>query len=323
MPGSISDVVDTVTLSPHPAAVISATRRPLLLAPAGSLEAAAQAFLVGADAVYVGLKGWSRGGARNELAFEQIRRCVKLAGSLGKSVLVAVNVIPSPLRRHALLQQIRALSEFGVAGIILNDAGFVAEVRSALPELPITASIGCGALNCDDAQFYQDLGATAVVFPGYLQPEEISAIKRSTSIQVEVMLHMVEEFTQLGKCWMPSYVNFVAGEHGDTRLSGSVKRGGVGACYRLCQQPWTLLKDSIAVDQRTLPARQISRLQDLPAFIDAGVDIIKLQGRSLAPGMIAAIVAAYRAAIIAKEVIQPPGWTAPQALPPMWTVQGR
>ena len=54
-------------------------------------------------------------------------------------------------------------------------------------------------------------------------------------IAIEVMLHMVEEFIPLGKCWMPSYLHFAsAGRPANQRLSGSVKRGGVGACFRIC-----------------------------------------------------------------------------------------
>ena len=45
---------------------------PLLLAPAGSPEAVSAALDAGADAVYVGLKGWSRGGARRELNWDEL-----------------------------------------------------------------------------------------------------------------------------------------------------------------------------------------------------------------------------------------------------------
>ena len=45
---------------------------PVLLAPAGSREAVAAALDAGADAVYVGLKGWSRGGARRELDWDEL-----------------------------------------------------------------------------------------------------------------------------------------------------------------------------------------------------------------------------------------------------------
>jgi putative protease len=46
----------------------------LLLAPGGSPEAVAAALDAGADAVYVGLRGWSRGGARSELEWPEEAR---------------------------------------------------------------------------------------------------------------------------------------------------------------------------------------------------------------------------------------------------------
>src|SRR5208337_5171468 len=58
------------------------TRCATLLAPAGNLEAARQAFQAGADAVYVGLRGWSRGGARGECDRKQLRLCLELAHAL-------------------------------------------------------------------------------------------------------------------------------------------------------------------------------------------------------------------------------------------------
>lgn len=296
----------------------------MLLAPAGNLEAARQAFQAGADAVYVGLKGWSRGGARGEFDREQLRQCIELAHALGKRVQLAANIIPKPPERQRLLQQLSELADWGLQAVILNDAGFLREVRRKLPGLAITASIGCGALNTDDALFYQDLGATAIVLPGYLEPEEIAAIKAKASIQVEIMLHMVQEFIQLGKCWMPSYVHFAAADRifPAQRLGGSVKRGGVGTCFRICQQPWTLLNDGVKADQRLFPSRQISRVGELAAFLDAGVDVIKIQGRSLSAEMASVIIGIYRSATDAWKCGQKGEWDPP-ALPALWTVQGR
>ena len=232
------------------------------------------------------------------LTVGSLRRCIQLADALGKKVQLAANIIPKPQERQQLLRQLAELADWGLCGVILNDVGFLREVRRKLPGLAITASIGCGALNTSDALFYQELGATAVVLPGYVEPQEIAAVKAKASIQIEVMLHMVQEFIQLGKCWMPSYLNFTAAERGDQpqRLSGSVKRGGVGSCFRVCERPWRLLKDGVEADRRLFPSRQISQVAELGAFLDAGVDVIKIQGRSLPVDIVGAIIGTYRAA---------------------------
>ena len=295
-----------------------------LLAPAGSLEAAEAAFRAGADVVYVGLKGWSRGGYRGELTGDELRACLEQARRTGKSVWLAANIIPRPAERARLLQRLARLVALGLDGVIVNDAGFLREIVESFPSLPVSASIGCGALNGEDVLFYQDLGAAAVVLPGTLDPQEVEAIRGKVTIQIELMVHMVQQFIQLGRCFMPSYLHFRPTEREDVgiRLTGSMKRGGVGVCFKVCQERWDLVRDGQLLDRRLFPAQQISRLSDLGDFLDAGVDIVKLQGRSLPAELLAPLVRRYRVAIDAWKDgrrVEP----TPAALPAMWTVVGR
>jgi collagenase-like PrtC family protease len=106
------------------------------------------------------------------------------------------------------------------------------------------------------------------------------------------------------------------------RQTGSVKRGGVGACFKICQQPWELLEGGRLMDTRVFPSRQISRTADVAAYVAAGVDILKLQGRSLSSELLAPLVRRYRDALDGGATAG--GMVAQAAaLPASWTVVGR
>ena len=314
---------------------------PVLLAPAGSPEAVLAAVDAGADAVYVGLKGWSRGGARGELTWEELADSHRRLRATGRELQVALNVIPRPEVRVRLFERIPALLELGIRSLIVNDVGILAALRHRFPALRLTASIGCGAQTVADVAFFREVGADAVVLPGTIGPEEIREIASVRGILVEVMIHMVEEFILLGRCWMPSSMNVkptllpevfpfdgmrtdaTLGEERQTfRQTGSVKRGGVGSCFKICQQPWELFDGNRSAGARLFPSRQISRVSEIPAFADAGVDVFKLQGRSLPPDLLAPLVRRYRAALDARA-----GGVAMNScaavLPESWTVIGR
>ena len=62
----------------------------LLLAPGGSPEAVAAALGAGADAVYVGLRGWSRGGARSELEWPELDASARLARARGATLYMTL-----------------------------------------------------------------------------------------------------------------------------------------------------------------------------------------------------------------------------------------
>jgi putative protease len=314
---------------------------PVLLAPAGSPEAIRTALDAGADAVYVGLEGWSRGGARRELSWDELVAGQREAASAGRTLQVALNTIPKPEERARLFERIPDLLDLGIRDVIVNDIGTLATLRRRFENLRLTASIGCGAQTVADVAFFRDLGAHAVVLPGTVSPAEMREIRTVRGISVEIMVHMVEEFVLLGKCWMPSYVHlkpsplpFVfpsqAERADDTpegalrglRQTGSMKRGGVGACFRICQQPWELFDSGRRVGTRFFPSRQISRIAEVEAYVEAGVDVLKLQGRSLPVELLSPLVRRYREAIDARTT--PAAFEALWAeLPAAWTVVGR
>jgi U32 family peptidase len=314
---------------------------PLLLAPAGSPDAVMAALDAGADAVYVGLKGWSRGGARRELAWDELVAAHRKVASAGRKLQVAVNVIPKPRERAQLFERIPALLNLGIDEVIVNDVGILTALRLRFPDLRLTASIGCGAQTVADVAFFRDLGADAVVLPGTTSPSEVREIATIRGICVEIMVHMVEEFVLLGKCWMPSYVHLKPSPlpaafsahtsvEGDTpegalrgiRQTGSMKRGGVGACFRICQQPWELYVGGRRVDARLFPSRQISAIAEVKAYAQAGAEVLKLQGRSLPVELLASLVRRYRKAIDAETALTP-DMAGSAVLPATWAVVGR
>ncbi|MDE2321638.1 MAG: U32 family peptidase [candidate division NC10 bacterium] len=302
--------------------------KPALLAPAGSLKAAQAALEAGADAIYVGLEGFSRGGPRSELTSLALQDILAAAHAQGRHVQAALNTIPRQAERRDLVDKVGELTDWGIDGVIVNDVGLLAELRSRYPRLGITASIGCAVMNEADAAFYRDLGADAVVLPGTVMPDEIAAFAQVPDVRIEAMIHMVDEFILLGKCWMPSYYRLnsapsAAQPKGGSRLMGSVKRGGAGVCFKICEQPWELYRGERCVATRLLPSRQISAINYLADILNAGVDVVKLQGRSLPPELLAPLVRRYRFVIDAWMAGEPlPAFTEP-CLEPSWTVTRR
>jgi putative protease len=300
----------------------------MLLAPAGDPAAAVAALESGADAIYVGLKGWSRGGAKGELTPEELKEVLHIAHDRSQSVRVALNTIPRPDERRYLVGRVGELIGWGIDGVIVNDPGLLIELRARYATLPITASIGCAAINEADVAFYRDLGADSVVLPGTLSPDELQAAAEVPDVLTEVMIHMVEEFILLGKCWMPSYYRVnptpLAELHGEgSRLVGSMKRGGAGVCFKVCEQPWDLYLNGRLAARQLLPSRQVSPINELSGILESGIDILKLQGRSLSANQVGPLVSRYRSAIDAWAERAAHSDLREFKLEPSWTVAGR
>src|SRR3972149_4983731 len=105
---------------------------PILLAPAGDPTAAVAALESGADAIYVGLKGWSRGGAKGELTSEELQEVLRAAHARSRRIRVALNTIPGQAERRYLVGRGAELIGWGV-----EERRAIAQVPDVMTEVMI------------------------------------------------------------------------------------------------------------------------------------------------------------------------------------------
>ena len=267
-----------------------------LLASGGTVEMARVVLDNGADAVYVGAKGWSRRRAQYEMDDEEVIASARYAQSLGKILRVAFNTLPSSGEVPLLLAKAERFVGAGIRDFILTDAGAMRALAERFPGVQIHASVGCTIVNAEDARFYKEAGATQVVTECRMDREEMRKIREEVGVGVEVLVHATTCFTYLGRCTMSSYTRqeWRFDEEGKNHFLGSPNRGGL--CYRVCMTEWDQRGEdgSVEAGSVVLPNLAYFLVDDVPELIDLGVTTIKIQGREYSVSLVGNMVRFYR-----------------------------
>lgn len=250
----------------------------------------------GADAVYVGAKGWSRRRAQYEMDDEEVIASARYAQSLGKILRVAFNTLPSSSEVPLLLAKAQKFVGAGIRDFILTDVGAMRALAERFPGVQIHASIGCTIVNAEDARFYKEAGATQVVTECRMDREEMRKIRQEVGVGVEVLVHATTCYTYLGRCTMSSYIRqeWRFDEEGKNHFLGSPNRGGL--CYRVCLTEWDQGEEdgSVEAGRVVLPNLAYFLVDDIPGLIDLGVTTIKIQGREYSVSLVGNMVRFYR-----------------------------
>ncbi len=272
----------------------------MMMAPGGTLEMAKAVVDEGADAVYVGVVGWSRRGAQDELDDDEIRHTIDYAAARGKEVRIVVNTLPSSTELPMFMERVARYADWGARGFMVSDLGAMRMVRERLPGVHVHTSVGCGITNYEDVRLLGEIGASYVVLPYRLSVEEIRKIKAVGGAGIEVFLFKTPSGGKIcpGKCNMSSYFSFRRWVDGDGKdhFFGSASRGG--DCLRVCQTEWDFndgdLEIRVPMTIKTNPALW---LEELPDYLAAGVDCLKVPGRDRSPDLVRDIVRVYRRAV--------------------------
>lgn len=266
-----------------------------LLAPGGSLEMSKAVVESGANAVYVGARGWSRRRDAYELSDDQVYEAVAIVHGGGAKLRVAINTNMQSSEIPALLRKMEKFVEWGVDGAIMTDVGAIAQVHRRFPQLVIHASIGANILNNEDVKFYRAIGVSQVVADTKLTLRELASRRAGLDVGIEILIHANKCYTYLGKCWMSPYhrLERTTDPAGKDLFRGSPNRGGLD--YRVCLEQWELHADEKLLEPRVVLRNDaFFYLDDIPPLIDLGVHCLKIQGREYPVPLVAEIVRFYR-----------------------------
>lgn len=252
-----------------------------LLSPAKNAETARQAILCGADAVYIGADKF---GARREAAnsVEEIAELCDFAHLYGCRVYVALNTILFDSEIPQASELAQRLYRANVDALILQDLGLI---ECGLPPIAIHASTQCHTATPEKARFLERCGFSAVVAARELSVGEIAAIRRALKpeTRIECFVHGALCVSYSGRC----------------RLSYAIggRSGNRGECAQPCRMKYALIDGEgreIRPSAYYLSLRDMNRLENLGAMIDAGADIFKIEGRLKDAGYVKNITALYR-----------------------------
>ena len=269
-----------------------------LLMPAGNIEKLEYAIRYGADAVYLGVVDFSlRAMRKGELiTLENIKDAVAKAHEFGKKAYVTLNIFAFNNDIKELEKCIDVFADAKPDAIILSDFGIFNLVKRAMPNVDIHISTQTNTLNSESVKFWRDLGAKRVILARELSMKDIAQIRKDVpDIELECFVHGAQCVSFSGRCLLSDY--FSKGE----------RKANHGNCSQSCRWSYKLVEETrpgeyLEINQtergsHILSPKDLCLVEYIPQFIEAGVDSLKVEGRTKSLYYVSAVAKAYRQAI--------------------------
>jgi putative protease len=257
--------------------------RPLeILAPGGSVQAAAAAAHAGADAVYMGVGALNARVRAANLDLDELPSMTGFLHAQGLRLYVTLNLPLTPETLDETLKTLAACYLAGVDAVILRDPWLAAFAKRHLPKLPLHASTQAGISTPDGARRARDLGYSRVILARECTLETMRAIASAVpDLELEAFALGSMCFGVSGRCLLGHFVDGRSGNHGH--------------CSQVCRLEWR------AADGRYLgrlfSMKDLNLLPHLALLQDAGICAVKIEGRLKSPAWVACAVRRARAAL--------------------------
>jgi putative protease len=268
-------------------------KKPELLTPAGDFEKLRTAIHYGADAVYLGDSRFSLRGKAGNFGPDELGSAVRYAHDHGARAYVTVNIFPHNRDLAEIGGHIDLLAEIKPDAVILSDPGIFSLVRDRAPEIDIHISTQANITNLAAVRFWEGLGAKRLVLSRELSLDEISEIRRHSSIELESFVHGSICISYSGRCYISSFL--------------TSRSANMGECTNSCRWNYTLMEEKrpgehfpVFEDERgtyLMSSKDLCMIGHLQLLAQAGISSFKIEGRMKGINYVAGVVKTYREAI--------------------------
>lgn len=268
-----------------------------VMAPVGSYESLSAAIQAGADAVYFGVGNLNmRSRSAANFGLDDLAQIAAIAHEHGIRTYLTVNTIIYNHEIEEMHTLVQAAKAAGISAIIASDMAVIMYANSIGVEVHISTQ--CNISNVEALRFFAqfaDVVVTARELPlrqvaemtQYIRDNDIRG-PRGELVQVEVFAHGALCMSVSGKCYL-SLDNY----------NYSANRG---ACLQLCRRQY-LVKDvesdiELVVDGKYIMSpKDLCTIGFLDKIVNAGVRVLKIEGRGRSADYVKVVVECYKEAL--------------------------
>jgi putative protease len=268
-----------------------------LMAPAGSYEAIAAAVNAGANSIYFGVEQLNmRTKSTHNFTIDDLGKIAQICSENGLKSYLTLNTIIYDHDVQLMKRIIEAAKESNISAIIASDHAVMNYCRKV--GIPVHISTQTNVTNIDTVEFYSAY-ADVMVMSRELSLLQVHDINREIArreitgpsgelVRIEVFGHGALCMAVSGKCYLSLHTNF-----------SSANRG---ACIQNCRKSYIVMdKDDgqeFEVDNEyIMSAKDLSTIDFLDKVIDAGVAVLKIEGRGRSADYVHVTTQCYREAI--------------------------
>ncbi len=238
-----------------------------VLAPAGSMPDLQLMIDEGADAIYIGLQGFSSRPSQCDFTMDMMPEAVKRCHNAGVKLYIAINANVGQNEMQGLIDQILELDALGVDSVILSEFGLIRHLSGRLKHAAMHASTLMGVYNTQTVRLLKSMGVTRIIFYANLYFEEMARIIRAVpDMEYELVAEGGTCFNDIRQCHIPH--SMINGEH-----------------TLFCRKLFSLTGEEACEGRTALPICEApTRTAEIVGlFMSIGVYSFKIEGRTV-PG---------------------------------------
>ena len=267
------------------------------MAPVGCWESLTAAIEAGANSIYFGVEHLNmRARSSANFTTQDLHKIVHICREAGVQTYLTLNTVMYPEDLPLMRTIVDNAKEAGITAIIASDIAVLQYAHQQGVEVHLSTQLNIS--NTEALRFYAQYADT-VVLARELNINQVAAIHRDIIeqhicgpkgelIQIEMFCHGALCMAVSGKCYLSL-----------NNLGASANRG---ACMQVCRRGY-IVKDKesdleLEVDnQYIMSPKDLKTIGFLNKLLDAGVQILKIEGRARGAEYVQTVVSCYKEAV--------------------------
>lgn len=268
-----------------------------IMAPVGSYEALSAAIQAGAGSVYFGIGRLNmRSKSAKNFTLDDLNKIATICNEHNVKSYVTINTVVFDEELDEMRQLVDAVKTNGISAIIASDQSVIQYARQIGVEVHMSTQ--CNITNIEAIKYYSQF-ADVMVTAREVSVNKVKAITKKIEeqnirgpkgelIRIETFCHGALCMAVSGKCYL-SLDNF----------NSSANRG---ACVQPCRRGYEVTdrdkEITLAIDNEYIMSpKDLCTLPFLDKLLDAGVKILKIEGRGRSPEYTKVTVGVYSEAV--------------------------